>query len=229
MIFFGLKGICVNRTMKKKEESKITKQKVGVMLFWGAGIWAILWGVIGSVFVDSAFRNLTMDELNLTMWAYQGPWNMIWGIFGVPLAAIVAGIGIMLYSGVKRSTVWKFVIGYFFLLGPIVAIAMGPWVGHIPLLFGIGGTLILLFFIGILWSWAKERMALKEASTAAADLKLIGYVFMLIAAWFICGIASQPFMKALEGEATRTPMHVMIFLVLGWLFLFLGHRKSLKQ
>jgi len=33
--------------------------------------------------------------------------------------------------------------------------------GHIPPLFGIGGTLILLFFIGILWLWAKERIALK--------------------------------------------------------------------
>jgi hypothetical protein len=159
----------------------------------------------------------------------SGPVMFLWGIGGVPLGAIVAGIGIMLYSGVKASTIWKFVIGYFFILGPIVAIAMAPWVGHIPLLFGISGSLILLFFIGILWFWAKERMALKETSTAAADLKLIGYVLMLIAAWFICGIASQPFLKALEGEAPSSPIHVMIFLVLGWLFLFLGHRKSLEQ
>lgn len=72
-------------------------------------------------------------------------------------------------------------------------------------MFGIGGTLILLFFIGILWFWAKERMALKEASTAAADLKLVGYVFMLIAAWFICGIASIPFLKALENEPPQRP------------------------
>ena len=207
----------------------MTKQKVGLILFWAAVIWAILWGVIGSVFCNSAMNSMTMEELNESMWAMTGPMMLLWGIGGVPLGAIVAGIGVMLYSGVKGSTVWKFVIGYFFLLGPIIAIAMGPLVGHIPLLFGIGGTLILLFFIGILWLWAKERMALKETSTAAADLKLVGYVFMLIAAWFICGIASQPFLKALEGEATMTPVHVMIFLVLGWLFLFLGHRKSLKQ
>ena len=207
----------------------MTKQKVGLILFWAAVIWAILWGVIGSVFCNSAMNSMTMEELNESMWAMTGPMMLLWGIGGVPLGAIVAGIGVMLYSGVKGSTVWKFVIGYFFLLGPIIAIAMGPLVGHIPLLFGIGGTLILLFFIGILWLWAKERMALTETSTAAADLKLVGYVFMLIAAWFICGIASQPFLKALEGEATMTPVHVMIFLVLGWLFLFLGHRKSLKQ
>jgi predicted membrane channel-forming protein YqfA (hemolysin III family) len=72
-------------------------------------------------------------------------------------------------------------------------------------------------------------MALKGASTTAADFKLVGYVFMLIAAWFTCGIASIPFLKALEGETPSTPLHVMIFLVLGWLFLFLGHYKSRRQ
>jgi len=47
--------------------------------------------------------------------------------------------------------------------------------------------------------------------------------------WFICGIAGQPFLKAFEAEAPTTPIHVMIFLVLGWLFLFLSHYKSRKQ
>ncbi len=59
----------------------------------------------------------------------------------------------------------------------------------------------------------------------------VGLVLFWIAViWtFICGIASVPFMKALEGEAPGTPIHVMIFLVLGWLFLFLSHYKSRKQ
>ena len=204
----------------------MTKQKFGLLLFWVAVIWAIGWGVIGSVFVDSAFRTLAMDELNLTMWAAQGTWTMIWGLFGVPLAAIIAIIGILLYSGAKGSTALKYGIGIF--LGVFASMAAG-YLGHIPLLFGIGGMLILLFFIGILWFWAKERMALEGASTAAANLKLTGYVFMLIAAWFICGIASQPFLKALDEQSPSSPIHVIILLVLGWLFLFLGHSKSSKQ
>jgi hypothetical protein len=203
----------------------MTKQKVGLVLFWIAVIWAFLWGVLGSVFVGSAFRNLTMDEVNQTMWAFMGSWQLLWA-FGAPLGALVAGIGILLYSSAKGSTVWKYGIGIF--LAVALGMASGA-LGHIPPLFGIGGTLILLFFMGILWLWAKERMALKDSSTTAADLKLVGYVFMLIAAWFICGIAGQPFMKALEGEAPGTPIHVMIFLVLGWLFLFLSHYKSRKK
>ncbi len=204
----------------------MTKQKVGLVLFWVAVIWAILWGVIGSIFVSSAFRNLTMDEVNQTMWAVKGPWFLLWGIGGVPLGALVAGIGLLLYSDAKGSTVWKYGIGM--VLAVSISMAIG-FFGHIPPLFGIGGTLILLFFIGIIWLWAKERMALKDASATAADLKLVGYMFMLIAAWFICGIASQPFLKALEGKAPTSPIHVMIFLVLGWLFLFLSHYKSRKQ
>jgi hypothetical protein len=203
----------------------MTKQKVGLILFWIAVIWVFLWGVLASVFVDSTFYTKTMDEVNQTMWATTGPWYLLWA-FGVPLGALVAGIGALLYAGAKGSTVWKCGVGIF--LGIIIGMVSG-FLGHIRPLFGIGGTLILLFFIGILKLWSKERLALKGASATAVDLKLVGYVFMLIAAWFICGIASIPFLKALEGEAPATPIHVMIFLVLGWLFLFLGHRKSRQQ
>lgn len=202
----------------------MTKQKVGLALFWIGFIWAILWGVIVGIFMASAVRNLTMDELNQTIWAVKGL-RLLWA-FGVPLGGLVAGIGVLLYSDAKGSTVWKYGIGI--VLAVFISMAIRS-LGHIPPLFGIGGTLILLFFIGILWLWAKERMALKGSSTAAADLKLAGYVFMLIAAWYICGIASWPFMKALEGRAPPTPILVMILLVLGWLFLFLGHYKSRKQ
>ena len=201
------------------------KQKVGLLLFWIAVIWAILWGVIGSIFVDTALKNLTIEEFNQTIWAFMGLWHLLW-VFGVPLGALVAGIGLLLYSDAKGSTVWKFGIGS--VLGVTLGMAIG-FLGHIPPLFGIGGTLILLLFFGILWLWAKERMALKDASATAVDLKLVGYVFMLIAAWYICGIAGQPFLKALEGTPTASPIHVMIFLVLGWLFLFLSHYKSYKQ
>ena len=152
---------------------------------------------------------------------------MLWGVFGTAPGAIVVGIGLLLYSGAKGSTVWKFGIGIF--LAYIIVMALVWILGHFPLLFGIGGTLILLFFIGILWLWSKERMALEGSSTTATDLKLVGYVFMLIGAWFVCGMASQPFLKALEGQEPSSPIHVIAFLLLGWLFLFLSHYKSRKQ
>ena len=110
----------------------MTKQKVGLVLFWLAVIWAFLWGVLGSVFVDSAFKNLTMDEVNQTMWATTGPWYLLWA-FGVPLGALVAGIGVLLYSGAKGLTMWKCGIGI--VLGVFIGMASG-FLGHIPPLFG---------------------------------------------------------------------------------------------
>jgi hypothetical protein len=203
----------------------MTKQKVGLALFWIAVIWTISWGVIGSIFMSESIRDLTMDELNQTMWAFTGPLFLTWGIFGVPVGALAAFVGMLLHSGAKGSTVWKYGIGCFLALAFSMSIGL---IGHIPLVFGLGGTLILLFFIGILRLWTKERMALKDTS-AATDLKLAGYVFFLMAAWFTCGIAGQPFLKAFEGEAPGTPLHVMILFVLGWLFLFLSHYRASKQ
>ncbi|MGD8537935.1 MAG: hypothetical protein PVI66_04370 [Candidatus Aminicenantes bacterium] len=203
----------------------MSKQKVGLILFWIAIFWAFLWGVFLSFSVDSAFNNLTMDELNQTMWATDGTWYWMWA-FGVPLAAIVAAVGIVLYVGAKGLKALKYGIGI--LLAVFIGMMAG-FLGHIRPLFGIGGALILLSFTGIMWMWAKERMAIKDGPTIATDLKMVGYVFMLIAAWFICGIASQPYLKALDETSPSTPIHVMIFLVLGWLFLFLSHLKSRKQ
>jgi hypothetical protein len=100
---------------------------------------------------------------------------------------------------------------------------------HFPALFGIGGSIILLCFIGILWFWAKKRLKLSGVAATGADLNLVGYVFLLIAAWFTCGIASQPFLKAFEGQTAGTPVHLIFFFILGWLFLLLGNYYAGKQ
>ena len=169
------------KALIEKGALKMTKQKVGSVIFWIGIIYAFLWGaVIGWAIVPPAYHNLTITELNQTIWAPTGVGTVLWG-FGVPLGAAIAGIGALLYSGAKASTVWKFGVGVF--LAYIIAMYM-QFLGYFPVLFGIGGTLIILFFVGIVWFWAKERMALKGASTTAIDFKLVGYVFFLIAAWF---------------------------------------------
>ena len=201
------------------------RQKIGVTLFWIGVFWAILGGGIGGISASSVMNSLTMTELNQTIWAIDGPVFLLYSLSPI-LGALVAGVGVLLYVGAKGSTVWIFGIG---IVLAVVLAVMITEMGYFPPLFGIGGSLILLSFFGILWLWAKERMALKVSSTAAADLKLFGYVFMLIAAWFTCGIGSQPFLKAFEGDGPVNPMNVMIFLVLGWLFLFLSQTLSRVQ
>ncbi|MFC1583366.1 hypothetical protein ACFL4U_01660 [Candidatus Neomarinimicrobiota bacterium] len=203
----------------------MTKQKVGLALFGIAAIWAILWGILGSVFANEAFH-LTTDEVNQTMWAMTGPWVPVWGLLGVPLGALIAGFGMLIYSGVACGTVWKY--GGVLLTGFVVGVA-GTYMGHIPPLFGLGGSLILLSFLGILWFWAKERRGLTDSYATAADLRMVGYVFLVIGAWFTCGELAEPFLEALEGMEQSSPLHIMIFFALGWVFLFLSHYKTRVQ
>lgn len=199
--------------------------RVRPVVFWLAVVWLAGWLVLGWAIANPVIKYSTLEELNQTVWAMTGPLLLLAGM-AVPLGALVAGIGALLYSGAEGATVWKVGIG---ILAAYIIAFMVPLLGHFPPLFGIGGTIILLSFMGILWLWAKERKALKGSSTAGADLKLVGYVFMLMAAWYTCGVAYSPFMKAFEGLPTPSPIHLMIMLALGWVFLFLGYYRSRPQ
>jgi len=204
----------------------MNKEKVGSILFWLAVIWIFLWGIIGSLSLTPAYRNLTTEEIYQTMWAPNSIWFMIWGIYGVALGAIIALFGIMLNSGAKVSTALIYGIGLVLIMFISMMLSM---IGHIPILFGIGGTIILLCFVSILRMWAKERMALKDKSSIALDFRLIGYTFFLLTAWFTCGVVSMPFLKAVEGIQQGSPIHVLIFFTLGWLFLCLSYYKEQKE
>jgi len=201
----------------------MTKQKVGLVIFWISVIWMILWVTLGGVIKMPLMRSLTTEEINRTIWGFTGSLSLLYGI-AFPLGAIAAGVGILLYADVKGLIVWKVGTGLFITF--FIAFVTLILNIYSPVLFGIGGSLILLSFIGILWLWAKERKALKGLSTATADFRLIGYVFMLMAAWFLCGKAAEGFVKALEGLPTMSMMIILIFLALGWVFLFLSHYKS---
>ena len=202
----------------------MNRQKTGLILFWIGVIWAFVGGVVGGVSASSVMNSLTMAELNQTVWAMDGVLFPLYGLSPI-LGAIIAGIGVILYSNAKGSLGWAYGIGT--MLAVVLATVITE-MGYFPPLFGVGGTLILLSFFGILWFWVKERNTL-SGSPAATDLRLTGYTFMLIAAWFTCGLGSQPFLKSFEGQGPMNPTTVMIFLVLGWLFLFVSRYVSRKQ
>jgi hypothetical protein len=90
---------------------------------------------------------------------------------------------------------------------------------HIPVLFGIGGTLILLFYFMILWQNARQ---FKENV-----YKLSGYTFLVIGFWFSCGLASRQYQPALgSGES---PIDIMAYFVFAMVFFWLSEKKSNKD
>jgi hypothetical protein len=90
----------------------------------------------------------------------------------------------------------------------------------------VAGGLILAFFLAILWFWAKRRATLEGPAKTAADLELTGYVFLLIAMWYLCGDLSRPYQKALSSLPLQSPVSTIVYLVLGWLFLLLSQYKT---
>lgn len=199
------------------------KQKIGVAIFILGVLWSVAWGLVVSISITSSINTMTLEQLNASVWSTTGPMMMLWGLGGVPLGSVIAGIGLLLYSNARVRTI------LFFGLGVLVAIYLAMFSGGIelyPFLFGIGGTIILLSFFGILWFWAQKRKELEGLEAKAANLSLVAYVFFLNAAWFTCGMGAQTVAKAFEGIEARPPMHIMIFFVLGWVFLFLSHYQS---
>jgi hypothetical protein len=109
----------------------MNKQKAGLVLFWIGVVWGFLWGILGSIHQTEFYlKVLTFEELQQSIWAPGGILNMAYG-YGPPLAALVAGAGLLLYTGAKGSTVWKFGIGVFIAMIITTVISV---MGHHPLL-----------------------------------------------------------------------------------------------
>jgi len=202
------------------------KQKAGIAIFLLGAIWSLAWGIIISISTTNAINTMTLEQLNESVWSPAGSLMMLWGIGGVPLGSVIAGFGLLLYTNAKGLTTLFFTLGI--LLAIIVAMASGS-LEFYPSLFGIGGSIILLSFFGILWIWAKKRKELEGQAAKAANLSLVAYVFFLNASWFTCGMGGQMMAKAFEGFDVSPPLHIMIFFVLGWVFLFLSHLQLHKE
>jgi len=202
------------------------KQKAGIVIFLFGVLWSLAWGLIISISTTNAINTMTLEQLNESVWSPSGPMMMLWGVGGVPLGTVIAGIGLLLYTRAKALTTLFFTLGV--LLAIIVAMASGSLELY-PFLFGIGGSIILLSFFGILWFWAKKRKDMEGSAAKAANLSLVAYVFFLNASWFTCGMGGQMVAKAFEGFDNSPPLHIMIFFVLGWVFLFLSHYQLRKD
>ena len=107
----------------------------------------------------------------------------------------------------------------------------------VPPLFGAVGGLITLFFLGLVWSWAKARSYLSTQERLGSDLSTVGHVFFLFAAWYLCGFLGAPTFtlrpELMESYGTAPGAVslgslIAIYLALGWGFAFFGHRIAMR-
>jgi hypothetical protein len=208
----------------QKGETKMKKQKLALVLFWIGLLLAVAFaGIIGRSLYHN-LRTLTYEELDATIWAMGEPLFMLWA-FSVPLGSVLAGIGAFVYAKTKPAFSWLTAIG---VLGAVIVMVMVWSRVYDSTLFGIGGILILIFFFSIVWIWMKKYAALDAQGKIAGSFKLIGYLFWMNASWFLCGETSKVHLKAFEGSSPPSPIEIMVFLVLGWLFVLIGDYKEMR-
>jgi hypothetical protein len=154
--------------------------------------------------------------------------------YAFKLGVVLLLIGGALKTKMESGGMWLFAIGGIVYL----ALSYIP-IGYSPLYFGVQGIAILLLFLLIVWLWMKKRPELDELAKTAGDYRIVGYFFFIVATWNLCGIfglaafALKPEMMiehGLQPNAITMTSHVMIELLLGWMFIFLAmYKESLRQ
>jgi len=202
-----------------------TSQKIGWGVFTIGGLYMFGLGWLYSWQMVPAANQFGRD-------AYSGLLGFIWAL-SVPLGVFIVAIGAALIARVEHREFWLLIL---------LVVLFAAWrIAHtthhiIPVLFGIGGGLITLFFLGSTWHWARIRPTLTGAGKTGSDLRMVGFIFFVVAAWDLCGIFgignyvlrpeladkfSVPISSTINAAST-----VMVLLILGWGFTYLGQLMS---
>jgi hypothetical protein len=200
------------------------KQKLGLTMFWTGLVIALTFaGVIGRSLYHQ-LRTLSIEELSATPWAEGGPLFILWAL-SVTLGSLLAGIGAFLYVNTKAVFSWLTGLGVF---GAVTAMVMVWSRIYDSTLFGIGGVVILVCFFALVWVWMQRYASLDLQAKIAGSFRLIGYLFWINASWFLCGETAKMHLEAFEGSPVPSPIEIMAFLVLGWLFVLIGDYKEMR-
>ena len=194
----------------------MNRQKIGKILFWIGVINMMVWLVL-TIIQSPAQRVHTSEELIGTIHAIWGPlfWIRTMGGLGTTFSLV----GVLLYTGKKGSYSW--------LLGLLPNfLNFGQYwqpSKHIPALFGIGGTVILISYFGILWLWTRIYAAYEGLARIGKQVQLLGYSVLVVTAFFLCMVFGNPKQLALADLAIPSGELINLTLSLGMLLLFVGH------
>ena len=202
-----------------------TSQIIGWVIFIIGGLYMFGLGWLYSWWVVPAANQFGSE-------AYSGLLGLIWAL-SVPLGAFIVAIGAALTARVERRVLWQLIL----LVVLFTAWRLVGTTNHmIPALFGIGGGLITVFFLGSTWQWARTRPTLTGSGKTGSDLRMVGLIFFVVAAWDLCGIFGiANFVLRPEladkfsvpiGSTINSASGVNILLALGWGFTYFGQLLS---
>ena len=161
----------------------------------------------------------TWKVIRYLLWAYSFKLGMYFIILGA-----------MCRTEMSSARKWVIGIGGFL----YIAFAYVPLPGPTPIVFGVTGGLMTLLIIFIFLGWARERDQLQDGQKIASDYRMAGYFFFAMATYTLCPLlgvkafALSPekmIQYGLQREAASFTFHLLIELVLGWIFTALSFRQ----
>ncbi len=202
-----------------------TSQKIGRVIFAIGAVYMFGLGWLYSWRVVPAANQFGND-------AFAGLLGFIWAL-SVPVGAFIVAIGAALTARVERRVFWLLILLVVLFTGWRIA---GTTNQMIPALFGVGGGLITLFFLGSTWQWARTRPTLTGAAKTGSDLRMVGFIFFVVSAWDLCGIfgIGNYVLRPELADKFSVPISstinsasgVMVLLILGWGFNYFGQLIS---
>ena len=200
----------------------MNRQKIGIILFWLGVILTIIWQALtwGQGPIQ---RANTAEELLGTVHAIWGPLftlRIIGG--GGPTISLV---GVLLFADKKGSFAW--LLGF---LPNLVNFGMYLEPSrHISALYGLGGTIILLSYFGILWSWTRTYHKFTGAALRGRQIQLLGYSVLVLTGNLLCMYFGNPYQLALADLPIPSGLVINLSLSLAMFLLFLGHFVASKD
>lgn len=210
----------------------MTKRKWTVLLV-SLGVVFLLNAVLGRYLVlpgylaglEQGFADLGTASQSVSIWKVLR--YLLWG-YSYKLGLYFLVLGFSLRTAMEPRRRWLLAIGGLLYVG--FAYIPLPVPGSI--VFGVAGVVMTLLMLSIFWRWSSERARLAAHEQRASDFRMAGYFFFAMATYTLCpllgvkGFALQPELMiryGLQGEAASLALHLVIELILGWLFLALGH------
>jgi len=162
------------------------------------------------------------------------PWKvaryLLWA-YSFKLGIYFIILGAMARTDISSGRKWLIgIVGFVY-----VGFAYMPLPEPTSIVFGIAGGIMTLLMIFIFLRWANARNKLPVAQKTASDYRMAGYFFFGMATYTLCPLlgvkafALSPekmIQYGLQAEAASFAFHLLIELVLGWIFIALSFRKE---
>ena len=210
------------------------KKKSALILF-SLGIIFILFAIFGRYLVLPGYLKGLDQGAGTLQGASQAVsiWKIIryllWA-YSFKLGMYFIILGSLLQTAMHATRKWLIGVGGFIYIG----FAYIPLPEPSSVIFGIAGGIMSLLMVIIFLRWATERDQLGEQEKALSDFRMAGYFFFGMATYTLCPLlgvktfALSPekmIQYGLQAEAASFAFHLLIELVLGWIFTYLSYRQ----